>query len=76
MGRLGTSDDIAGVVSFLVSKDSAYVTGAFFLSSDEYRLIFPFRSNSMNPSVCVLLLVSDVCTSLFQITVDGGLVFD
>ena len=27
LGRLGTADDVAGVVSFLASEDAAYVTG-------------------------------------------------
>jgi NAD(P)-dependent dehydrogenase (short-subunit alcohol dehydrogenase family) len=27
MGRVGTPDDIAGVVMFLVSEESKYVTG-------------------------------------------------
>jgi glucose 1-dehydrogenase len=30
LGRLGTPDDVAGVVAFLVSKDAEYVTGATF----------------------------------------------
>ena len=32
MGHLGTPENIAGVVSFLVSKDSAYMIGVFPLS--------------------------------------------
>jgi 3-oxoacyl-[acyl-carrier protein] reductase len=28
MGRLGTPDEVAGVVSFLVGADSSYLTGA------------------------------------------------
>jgi len=31
LGRLGTPDDVAGLVAFLVSKDAEYVTGATFV---------------------------------------------
>ncbi|MGH9589552.1 MAG: SDR family NAD(P)-dependent oxidoreductase [Terracidiphilus sp.] len=31
LGRLGTTDDVAGVVAFLASDDAAYVTGATFV---------------------------------------------
>ena len=31
VGRLGTTDDVAGVVAFLASDDAAYVTGATFV---------------------------------------------
>lgn len=31
LGRLGTPEDVAGVVAFLVSEDAAYVTGSTFV---------------------------------------------
>ncbi len=31
LGRLGTTDDVAGMVAFLASDDASYVTGATFL---------------------------------------------
>jgi glucose 1-dehydrogenase len=31
LGRLGSPDDVAGLVAFLVSDDAAYVTGATFV---------------------------------------------
>jgi glucose 1-dehydrogenase len=31
LGRLGTPEDVAGVVSFLVSEDAAYITGSTFV---------------------------------------------
>jgi len=31
LGRLGTPDDVAGVVAFLASDDAAYITGATYL---------------------------------------------
>lgn len=31
LGRLGTTDDVAGVVAFLASDDASYVTGATFV---------------------------------------------
>jgi 3-oxoacyl-[acyl-carrier protein] reductase len=30
MGRLGTPDDVAGAVSFLVSEQASHVTGQLF----------------------------------------------
>lgn len=33
MQRLGTPEEMAGVVSFLVSKDAAYITGESIVSS-------------------------------------------
>nr|XP_016936075.1 dehydrogenase/reductase SDR family member 4 [Drosophila suzukii] len=33
MGRLGTSEEMAGVVSFLVSEDAAYITGESIVAS-------------------------------------------
>ncbi|WP_421940555.1 SDR family NAD(P)-dependent oxidoreductase [Pedobacter sp.] len=30
MGRMGTSDEVAGVVAFLASEDSAYITGSTY----------------------------------------------
>jgi glucose 1-dehydrogenase len=31
LGRLGTPEDVAGVVAFLVSDDAAYITGSTFV---------------------------------------------
>ena len=31
LGRLGTVDDVAGLVAFLASDDAAYVTGSTFV---------------------------------------------
>jgi glucose 1-dehydrogenase len=31
LGRLGTPDDVAGLVAFLASDDAAYVTGSTFV---------------------------------------------
>jgi glucose 1-dehydrogenase len=31
LGRLGTPEDVAGVVAFLASEDAAYITGATFV---------------------------------------------
>jgi glucose 1-dehydrogenase len=31
LGRLGTVDDVAGIVAFLVSRDAAYITGSTFV---------------------------------------------
>jgi glucose 1-dehydrogenase len=31
LGRLGTPDDVAGMVAYLASDDASYVTGATFL---------------------------------------------
>lgn len=31
LGRMGTADDVAGIVAFLASDDAAYVTGATFV---------------------------------------------
>ena len=31
LGRLGTPDDVAGMVAYLCSDDASYVTGATFL---------------------------------------------
>jgi glucose 1-dehydrogenase len=31
LGRMGTVEDVAGMVAFLVSDDAAYVTGSTFV---------------------------------------------
>jgi glucose 1-dehydrogenase len=31
LGRMGTPEDVAGLVAFLVSDDAAYVTGSTFI---------------------------------------------
>lgn len=41
MGRLGTADDIAGVVGFLASGDSGWITGQYIEASGGYRLVMP-----------------------------------
>ena len=41
MGRLGTADDIAGVVGFLASGDSGWITGQYIEASGGYQLVMP-----------------------------------
>lgn len=31
LGRMGTTEDVAGLVAFLVSEDAAYITGSTFV---------------------------------------------
>lgn len=38
LGRLGTADDVAGAVSFLMGEDAAYVTGAVIDVNGGYRM--------------------------------------
>jgi NAD(P)-dependent dehydrogenase (short-subunit alcohol dehydrogenase family) len=36
LGRLGTADEVAKVVSFLLSDDASFVTGAYCLIDGSY----------------------------------------
>lgn len=36
MNRVGQPDEIAGLVSFLVSKDASYITGESFVAAGGY----------------------------------------
>ena len=38
LGRLGTPQDVAGAVSFLVSKDASYITGSVIDVNGGYRM--------------------------------------
>lgn len=39
LGRMGTPEDIAGVVAFLASEDSSWVTGQYIEASGGFRLL-------------------------------------
>ncbi|WP_426936623.1 SDR family oxidoreductase [Brevibacterium sp. LE-L] len=39
LGRLGTADEVAKVVTFLLSDDASFVTGAYYLIDGSYTAV-------------------------------------
>jgi 3-oxoacyl-[acyl-carrier protein] reductase len=39
MGRLGNDEDVAGLVTFLCSRDCTYITGQIFAVDGGYTMI-------------------------------------